>query len=141
MTVPSVAISSLAGGTSPGAIENQQLLLDEYGLGHHGTRPAWTGEPGNGRQEVENQDGQVAHGTMLKQASEIDRNAKELGIRHAQDHEEPCWRRTEFTDKAPPPQAAVTPAMKGMEAANRFATADPLIAPPAANTQCSLFFE
>lgn len=27
-------------GTSPGAIENQQLLLDEYGFGHHGTRAA-----------------------------------------------------------------------------------------------------
>ena len=51
--------------TSPGAIENQQLLLDEYGLGHHGTRPARTCEPGKGRQEVENQDGQVAHGIML----------------------------------------------------------------------------
>jgi len=53
------------GGPSPGAIQNQQLLLDEYGLGHQGTRPAWTGEPGNGRQDVEHQDGQVAHGTML----------------------------------------------------------------------------
>ena len=39
------------GGTSPGAIENQQLLLDEYGLGHHGTRPAQTGEPGDSRQD------------------------------------------------------------------------------------------
>ena len=28
------------GGTAPGAIENQQLLLDEYGLGHQGTRAA-----------------------------------------------------------------------------------------------------
>ena len=38
------------GGTSPGAIENQQLLLDEQGLGHHGTRPAGTSEPGESRQ-------------------------------------------------------------------------------------------
>jgi hypothetical protein len=53
------------GGTSPGAIENQQLLLDQYGLGHHGTRPARTGEPGESRQDVEKQDGQVAHGTIL----------------------------------------------------------------------------
>ena len=40
-----------AGDTSPGAIENQQLLLDQYGLGYHGIRrrrpiqslpcPAW----------------------------------------------------------------------------------------------------
>jgi hypothetical protein len=28
-------------------IENQQLLLGEDG--HNGTRPDWTGEPGNGR--------------------------------------------------------------------------------------------
>jgi hypothetical protein len=32
---------------------NQQLLLDEYGLGHHGKRGARTGEPGDSRQEVE----------------------------------------------------------------------------------------
>ena len=53
------------GGTSPGAIENQQLLLDEYGLGHHGTRPARSGEPGDSRQEVDNQDSQVAHRTIV----------------------------------------------------------------------------
>src|SRR5258708_1743777 len=53
------------GGTSPGAIENEQLLLDEYGLGHHGTRPAGTGEPGDGRQEVKDQHDQVAHCTIV----------------------------------------------------------------------------
>jgi hypothetical protein len=41
------------------------LLLDQYGLGHHGTRPARAGEPGNGRQDVKNQYGQVAHGTIV----------------------------------------------------------------------------
>jgi hypothetical protein len=49
------------GGSSPGAIENQQLLLDEYGFGHHGPHAARTGEPGDRRQEVENQGSQVAH--------------------------------------------------------------------------------
>ena len=64
-SVHTAAITRLSeaevGGTSPGAIENQQLLLDEYGLGHHGTRPARTGEPGDSRQKVENQGNQVAH--------------------------------------------------------------------------------
>jgi hypothetical protein len=32
--------------TSPGAIEDQELLLDEYGLSHDGTRAARPGEPG-----------------------------------------------------------------------------------------------
>ena len=65
------------GGTSPGAIENQQLLLDEHGFGHHGTRAAGTGEPGDGRQQMEKQDGQVAHGTIsnnLARAQEMLRN-------------------------------------------------------------------
>ena len=30
--------------TLPGAIEDQQLLLDEQRFGHDGTHPAWTGE-------------------------------------------------------------------------------------------------
>src|ERR1700694_5401231 len=40
------------GGTPPGAIEHQQLLLDEDGLGHHCPRPARTGEPGECRQKM-----------------------------------------------------------------------------------------
>ena len=50
------------GGTSPGAIENQQLLFDEYGLGHQGTRAARPRESGDRRQQMEKQDGQIAHG-------------------------------------------------------------------------------
>ena len=68
----------------PGAIENQQLLLDEHGFGHHGTRAAGTGEPGDGRQQMEKQDGQIAHGTILTR-SRNPRNAQEFGIRHAQE--------------------------------------------------------
>jgi len=50
---------------SPGAIENQQLLPDEYGLGHHGTHPARTGESDQSRKQMQKQDGQVAHNTIL----------------------------------------------------------------------------
>jgi hypothetical protein len=50
------------GGTPPGAIEHQQLLLDEDGLGHHGPRPARTGEPGECRQKMQKQDDQITHG-------------------------------------------------------------------------------
>ena len=49
-------------GTFPGPIEDQQLLLDEQGLGHYRARAAGTGEPGDGRQEMEKQHGQIAHG-------------------------------------------------------------------------------
>jgi hypothetical protein len=40
-------------GTFPGPIEDQQLLLDEQGLGHDRARAAGTGEPGDGRQDGE----------------------------------------------------------------------------------------
>jgi hypothetical protein len=53
------------GGTSPGAIENQQLVLDEHRFGDHGTGAAGTGEPGDCRQEMQKQHGQIAHRTML----------------------------------------------------------------------------
>jgi len=66
------------------------LLLDEYGLGHHGTRPARTREPGKGRQEVENQDGQVAHGIMLTSQ----RNRKKC----EQIRDSPCTRGTAIRD-------------------------------------------
>jgi hypothetical protein len=39
--------------TVPGTIEDQQLVLDEHGFGHHGTRTARTGESGHRRQEME----------------------------------------------------------------------------------------
>jgi hypothetical protein len=47
--------------TSPRAIQNQQLVLDEDGLGHHRPRAAWTREPGERRHKVEHQDDQIAH--------------------------------------------------------------------------------
>jgi hypothetical protein len=53
------------GRTFRGPIENQQLLLDEQRLGYHGTRAAGTGEPSDCCQEVEKQDDQLAHSTIL----------------------------------------------------------------------------
>ena len=53
------------GGASAGAIEDQELLLDEYRLSHDGTCAARPDEPDKGRHEVQKQDGQVTHGPML----------------------------------------------------------------------------
>ena len=47
----------------PGPNEDQQLLLDENGLGHHGSGAAGSGEPGDRHQQMEKQDGQIAHGS------------------------------------------------------------------------------
>jgi hypothetical protein len=41
------------------------LVLDEHRFGHHGTGAAGTGEPGDCRQKMQEQDGQIAHRTML----------------------------------------------------------------------------
>jgi len=49
----------------PGTIENQQLVLDEDGFGHHGTGAAGTGKSGDRRQQMQNKDSQVAHATIL----------------------------------------------------------------------------
>src|SRR5687767_5066057 len=56
-------------GTSAGAIENQQLVLDQDGLRHHRTRATRTGEPGDGRQEMEKQDNQVGHLTIVNKVA------------------------------------------------------------------------
>jgi hypothetical protein len=58
-------------------------IFPQYGLGCHGTRPARTEEPGDGRQEVKNQHSQIAHGTIVT-SERNPKNAKELRIRHAQ---------------------------------------------------------
>ena len=51
-------------GASSGAIENQQLVLDPDGFGHHRTCAARTGEPEDGRRQMEKQDDQVAHAAI-----------------------------------------------------------------------------
>ena len=53
------------GCTFPGTIEDQQLVLDEHGFGDDGTHAAGTGESGDGRQQMQKKDGQIAHGTIL----------------------------------------------------------------------------
>ena len=45
--------------TRPGAIEDQQLLLDEHGFGHDGTHAAGPGKPSDGRQHVQKKDGRA----------------------------------------------------------------------------------
>ena len=55
----------------PRAIEDQQLLLDENGLGHHGPGTAGAGEPGDRRHQMKKQDGQVAHGPHRNRLAEI----------------------------------------------------------------------
>jgi hypothetical protein len=41
------------------------LLRDENGLGHHGSGAAKAGVPGDRRQRMEKQDGQIAHRPIL----------------------------------------------------------------------------
>jgi DNA-binding CsgD family transcriptional regulator len=53
------------------------LVLDEHGFGHHGTRTARTGESGDRGQEMEKQDGEVAHVISLSR-SQNPRNAHEF---------------------------------------------------------------
>ena len=40
-------------------------MLDEHGFGDHGTRAAGTGQSGDRRQQMQKQDGQIAHGTIM----------------------------------------------------------------------------
>ena len=65
-------------------------MLDEHGFGDHGTRTARTGKSGDCHQQVQEQDDQIAHGTIMP-PREIQENAPELAIRHAQD----VWARIE----------------------------------------------
>jgi hypothetical protein len=53
------------GCTCPGTIEDQPLVLDEHRFGDHGPRAAGTGESGDCRQQVDEEDGQVAHGAIV----------------------------------------------------------------------------
>jgi len=69
--------------TFPGTIEDQQLMLDEHGFGHHATRTAGTCESGDRHQEMEEQDRQVAHVTSL-QDREIREMLMNFAIRQAQ---------------------------------------------------------
>jgi hypothetical protein len=48
-----------------GPIEDQQLLLEEHGFGDHRTGTTRTGKSGNCRQQMQDEDGEVAHATIL----------------------------------------------------------------------------
>jgi hypothetical protein len=58
------------------------LLLDEHGFGHDGTRAARTRESGEGRKQMQKQDSQVAHGTILTLRNL--RKFPRISTRHAQ---------------------------------------------------------
>ncbi len=56
------------GGPFSGTIEDQQLVFDEYGFGHHGAHAARTRQSGDGRQQMENKDGEIAHRTIVSRS-------------------------------------------------------------------------
>ena len=66
-----------------GTTQNQQLVLDEHGFGDHRTRATRPDESGNCRQQMQNKDGQIAHGAILAR-SRNPGNARDLAIRHGQ---------------------------------------------------------
>ena len=68
--------------TVSGPIEDEQLVLDEHGFGDYGTGAARTDESGERRQQMEKEDGQIAHGTIVAR-SPHPRFAHDLAIRHA----------------------------------------------------------
>jgi len=57
----------------PRPIEDEQLVLEEHGFGDHRTGAAGTDKSGDCREQVENEEGQVAHATILarRQRAEI----------------------------------------------------------------------
>jgi hypothetical protein len=46
-------------------IEDQQLLLEEHGFRNHRTGAPGTGKSGDCRQQMEDENGEVAHSTIL----------------------------------------------------------------------------
>jgi hypothetical protein len=51
----------------PGAIENQELLLNQNGLGDHRTDAARPQEPGNRNHDVDEKDDEIAHSVTLQE--------------------------------------------------------------------------
>jgi hypothetical protein len=49
----------------PGAVEDQQLIFDEDGLGNYGTDGTGTRKSGDGREEMDEQDHEIAHFRIL----------------------------------------------------------------------------
>ncbi len=66
----------------PGPIEDQQLVLDEHGFGDHGAGAAAPHKSGD-CQQLQNKDGQIAHGTVVAR-SRHSRMRANLAMRHGQ---------------------------------------------------------
>jgi hypothetical protein len=59
-------------------IEDQELVLDDHGFGHYRAGAAWTGESGNGVQQMQKQGGQIAHRRILPRSRYGQKNALEI---------------------------------------------------------------
>ncbi len=52
-------------GTATRAIHDQELMLDENGLGNHRAQTSGTGESENGGDEVDEENNEIAHARIL----------------------------------------------------------------------------
>ncbi len=53
------------------AIEDQQLMFDENGLGNYGTDAARTRKSGDGRDEMDEKDHEIAHFLIVARNSKL----------------------------------------------------------------------
>jgi hypothetical protein len=53
-------------------------VLDEHGFGHHRAGTAGTSESGNGRQQMQKQDGQIAHRRILQRSRQGQRKCSRI---------------------------------------------------------------
>jgi hypothetical protein len=58
-------------------------VLHEHRFRDHGTRAAGTGQSGDGRQQMQKKNGQIAHSTILARSLCHKKILSNLGIRHA----------------------------------------------------------
>jgi hypothetical protein len=65
-------------------IEDQQLVLDEHGFGHRGTRAAGTGQSGDRRQQMQKKNGEIALAPIVSRSRNPKETLTDLAIRHAQ---------------------------------------------------------
>jgi hypothetical protein len=59
------------GSTLTRAIEDQQLMFDENGLGNYGTEAARTRQSGGDREEMDEKDHEIAHSCMVARNREL----------------------------------------------------------------------
>ena len=57
------------GGALAGAMEDQELMFDEEGLGNYGTDAARPRQSGDGREEMDEKDHEIAHFRILHLAT------------------------------------------------------------------------